>query len=162
MSARTDLSTLPNQRSLTITRVYDAPRTLVFKMWTDAKHLAQWWGPKSFDNPVCEVEARPGGKMRIHMRGPDGQLYPMTGVFDELVEPERLVFTAYAEDLAGNRQLEAKTTVTFEDQGGKTKLTVHATAIGLAPIAPQMLAGMDAGWNGSLDKLAELVERIRS
>ena len=147
----------PMTREVTITRVFDAPRSLVFKLWTDPKHMAQWWGPKGFTNPVCELDVRPGGAILIHMRGPDGVEYPMTGIFREIVEPKRLVFTAVAEDLQGNPLLEALTTVTFVEQGGKTKLTVHAKAVGLAPVAPQMLAGMEAGWTQSLERLAELV-----
>ena len=145
------------ERVLHFTRVFDAPRALVFKMWTDPTHMAQWWGPRGFTNPICELDARVGGKIRIDMRAPDGRVFPMSGTFREIVEPERLVFVAYPDDHAGNHLAESLTTVTFEDQGGKTKLTMHARAVGLAPIAVQMLAGMDAGWNGSLDKLAELV-----
>jgi uncharacterized protein YndB with AHSA1/START domain len=72
-------------RELVITRTFDAPRELVFKAWIDPKHLAQWWGPKYFTNPVCEVDARPGGSLLIHMAGPDGTIYPMRGVFNERV-----------------------------------------------------------------------------
>jgi uncharacterized protein YndB with AHSA1/START domain len=150
-------------KELTITRIYNAPRALVFKMWVDPKHMAQWWGPRGFSNPVCELDARVGGKIWIVMRGPKGSDYdmdfPMSGTFQEIVEPERLVFTAVAEDKQGNPLLRAHTTVTFEDIGGKTKLTLHASAVGLAPAALQMLAGMEAGWNGSLDQLAELCTR---
>jgi len=145
------------QHEVTITRVFDAPRSLMFRMWTDPKHMAQWWGPHHFTNPVCEIDARPGGAIRIHMRGPDGVVYPMTGAFREIVEPERLVFTAVAEDSDGNPLLESLTTVTFAEQGGKTKLTVHAQAIGIAPVAAQMLAGMEAGWTESLERLEQLV-----
>ncbi len=154
-------ATPPATRELTLTRVFDAPRSLVFKMWTDPKHMAQWWGPKGFDNPVCEIDVRPGGKLRIHMRGPDGTVYPMTGIFREIKEPERLVFVAFAEDEAGTALLESVTTVTFEEQDGKTRLTVEARAVGLAPIAPRMLAGMEAGWTQSLEKLAALLARAR-
>ena len=151
----------PNRRTVTLTRVYDAPRSLVFQMWVDPKHMARWWGPKIFTNPVCEIDARPGGRIRIVMRGPQGSDYdrdfPMSGTFLEVVEPERLVFTAVAEDNDGRPLLEAHTVVTFEDVGGKTRLTVHANAVGLAPIASQMLAGMEQGWTQSLEKLAELV-----
>jgi uncharacterized protein YndB with AHSA1/START domain len=150
----------PATRELTITRIYDAPRSLVFKMWIEPKHMAQWWGPKGFTNPRCELDARVGGKIHIDMRAPDGTVYPMGGTFREIVAPERLVFLAVAEDHDGNALLESLTTVTFEDVGGKTKLTMHARAVGLAPIAEQMLAGMDAGWNGSLERLAELVGRF--
>jgi uncharacterized protein YndB with AHSA1/START domain len=147
------------KREITITRVFDAPRELVFKAWTDPTQMAQGWGPQGFTNPVCELDVRRGGAIRIHMRAPDGVVHPMTGTFREIVAPERLAFTAVAEDHAGNPLLEAHTTVTFEEQGGKTKLTVHARAVGIAPIAAQMLEGMQAGWTQSLERLAELVAR---
>jgi uncharacterized protein YndB with AHSA1/START domain len=88
--------------------------------------------------------------------------FPMSGIFHEVVPPERLVFTAVAEDKGGNPLLEELATVTFEElPGGKTKLTVHATARGLAAVAPQMLAGMEESWSQSLDRLADLASRLR-
>lgn len=141
------------EHSVTITRIIDAPRAKVFRAWIDPKQMAQWWGPHHFTNPVCELDARPGGKILVHMRAPDGTVYPMSGSFREIAEPERLVFVAVAEDQDGRPHLESLTTVTFEDQGGKTKVTVTAHATGLSPAAPQMLAGMDAGWTQSLEKL---------
>ena len=141
------------EHSVTITRVIDAPREKVFKTWIDPKQMAQWWGPHHFTNPVCQFDVKPGGKILIHMRAPDGTVYPMTGTFREIVTPERLVFMAVAEDGSGKPHLESLTTAIFEEQGGKTKLTVSAHATGLSPAAPQMLAGMDAGWTQSLEKL---------
>jgi uncharacterized protein YndB with AHSA1/START domain len=149
----------PARREVSLTRVFDAPPQLVWMAWTDPRHMAQWWGPKGFTNPVCELDVRQGGAIRIHMRAPNGAVHPMTGTFEEIIPPERLVFTAVARDHDGNALLEAHTTVTFEDVGGRTKLTVHARAVGIAPIAPQMLAGMEMGWTQSLERLAELVER---
>ena len=67
--------------------VYDAPRALVFKMWIEPKHMAQWWGPKGFTNPRCELDARVGGKIHIDMRAPDGTVYPMSGTFREVKSP---------------------------------------------------------------------------
>ncbi len=148
-------------RALTLTRVVDAPRELVFKMWTDPRHMAQWWGPKGFTNPVCELDARPGGKILIHMRAPDGAVHPMRGTFREVKPPERLVFVAEPVDHEGNVLIESVTAVTFEDQGGKTKLTVEASAVGFAPVAAKMLGGMETGWTQSLERLAELVGRTR-
>ena len=142
-----------------IVRVFDAPRALVWQAWTDSKMMAQWFGPKHFTNPVCEVDARPGGKLHIVMRGPDGNDYPCAGVFREVVKPERLVFTNNAVDKDGKLLLEGLTTVTFVEQGNKTKMTLHTHAVGLVPIAKQMLAGMKAGWTQSIDKLQELVAR---
>ena len=89
-------------REFVITREFAAPRELVFKAWTDPKHLAQWWGPKGFTNPVCEWDARPGGKIYDVMRAPNGADYPMGGEFREIVPPERLVLMCGALDAKGN------------------------------------------------------------
>jgi uncharacterized protein YndB with AHSA1/START domain len=147
------------ERELTITRVFDAPRELVFKAWTDAEHIAQWWGPKGFTNPVCEFDARVGGTLRIHMRAPDGNVYPMKGEIRELVAPERLVFTSVAIDASGRHLLEGLTTVTFADEGGKTRLTLHTKAVAVAEAAAAYLQGMDAGWTQSIDKLQVFLAR---
>jgi uncharacterized protein YndB with AHSA1/START domain len=147
---------LPMTREVTLTRILDAPRELVWAAWTEPKRMAQWWGPHHFTNPICEIDARAGGRFLVHMKAPDGAVYPMTGIFTELRKPERLVFKAFAESLDGTKYLESVTEVTFEEQGGRTKLTVTAKAKGLHPAAPQMLAGMDAGWSQSLEKLAAL------
>src|ERR1700688_4411146 len=111
MSARNDSDMKSADREVVFTRVFDAPRGLVFKVWTDPKHVAQWWGPHGFTNPVCELDARPGGAIRIHMRGPDGTIYPMTGVYREIVEPERLVFTSVPLDKNGDPLFEVLNTV---------------------------------------------------
>ncbi len=160
-----DSSTLSNERIVDLTRVYDAPRELVWRMWTEPEHLAQWWGPKAFTHPVCELAVPPGGRIWIVMRGPKGSAYdddfPMSGTFHEVVNHSRLVFTAVAEDAEGRPLLKAHTTVIFEDHGNQTRLTVHAKGVGIAPIAPRMLAGMEAGWSQSLEKLAGLAHRVR-
>jgi uncharacterized protein YndB with AHSA1/START domain len=95
------------------------------------------------------------------MQGPDSVVYPNKGVFREIVEPERLVFTSSAfEDADGNPQLEVLNTVTFaEHEGGKTKLTLHATVVKATPEVAGPLSGMEAGWNQSLDRLAQTLEK---
>jgi uncharacterized protein YndB with AHSA1/START domain len=145
------------EREVTITRVFDAPRALVFKAWTDPQHLAQWWGPEGFTNPVCEFEPHVGGKLRIHMRGPDGVVYPMKGVIREIVAPERLVFNSVAVDAAGKHLLEGLTTVTFAEQNGKTTMTMHSRAAAVAEIGISYLQGMEAGWTQSIDRLEGLL-----
>jgi uncharacterized protein YndB with AHSA1/START domain len=147
------------EREITITRVFDAPRALVFKAWTDPKHLVQWWGPKGFTNPVCEIDARAGGTLRIHMRGPDGNIYPMKGVIREIIAPERLVFTNIAVDASGNHLLEGLTTVVFAEEGGKTKMTLHSRAAAVVEMAAAYLQGMAMGWTQSIDKLEVFVVR---
>ncbi len=146
-------------KELTLTRLINAPREKVWQAWTDPKLVAQWWGPRGFTAPVCEVDARPGGAIVIHMSG-FGMLSPMKGVFTEVVKPERLVFTsnAYPDVSATDPFIEGVTTVTFKDVGGKTQLTVHAAVVKTAPGAAQALAGMEQGWNEQTDKLAEYLK----
>jgi len=150
------------ERELVIIRVFDAPRERVFKAWTDANLLAQWWGPKGFTNPVCEVDPKPGGALRIVMRAPDGAEYPMKGVFREIVPPSRLVFTNIAVDKDGHPIIEGLTTVTFADEGGKTKLTLQTRGVAVVDYAAAYLQGMEAGWAQSLEKLEALVRRAVS
>ena len=147
---------------LNITRTFDAPRDLVFTAWTDPKHLAQWWGPHHFTNPRCEIDARPGGAIHIDMRGPDGMVYPMKGEVKEIVKPERLVFTSMPIDDKGNALFEVLTTATFTERNGKTTVSVNAHVVRtVAPEAEQMLAGMEAGWTQSLERLEEYISHVR-
>ena len=142
-------------------RGFDAPREVVFRAWTDAAQLAQWWGPKGFTDPVCEIDARVGGALRIHMRGPDGSIYPMKGAFREIVPPERLAFTNIALDDAGRHILEGFTTVTFADDGGKTRMTLHTRARAVVDQAVGHLQGMEMGWTMSIDKLEAMLSDAR-
>jgi len=142
---------------VTLVRTFDAPRELVWRAWTEPKMLARWWGPRGFSNPVCEADVRVGGKLLIHMQAPDGTVYPMTGTFDEVAEPECLVFRSMALDQNGAGLLETLTTVTFSDTGGRTKVIVHASGAPLQPIGAEMLRGMNDGWSQSFERLAQLV-----
>ena len=158
MSASTD-TIKTAEREITITRVFNAPRALVFKAWTDASELAQWWGPKGFTNPVCELDVRVGGAIRIHMRSPDGSVYPMKGEFREIVSPKRLVFTNIAVDAADKSIIEGLTTVTFIERGGKTTMTLQTRGRAVVDYAVGYLQGMEMGWSGSIDKLEILLAR---
>jgi len=153
-----------NTKELTLTRVFDAPRELVFKAWTDPQLLAQWWGPRGVTNPVSEVDLKVGGALHVVMLagaelGPmAGQRWPMQGIFKEIQAPEKLVFSNQAIDEDGKVLIDGLTTVVFEEQGDKTKLTLHVTAKGISPESPQMLAGMNQGWTESIDKLGEFLQ----
>ncbi len=160
-----------------ITRIFDAPRTLVFQAWTDPRHVTHWWGPKGFSNPVCQMDVRPGGAHRVVMRSPEGVDYPITGHFQEIVEPERIVMTMdcaehppeWHDAVKPNRQPGDNNpagvmvqTVTFEDLNGKTKLTIR-TRFKSREIQQAMLKlGMTEGWTGSLDRLAEVLAALQS
>lgn len=104
-------------REIVSTGVFNAPRELVWKAWTDPKHLAQWWGPKGFTNTFHEFDLRPGGVWRFVMHSPDGTDYPNRSVFVELVKPERIVF----DHLKPMHKFQV--VATFAEQAGKTKLT---------------------------------------
>jgi len=161
MTSADDIKTFA-ERELTITRIFNAPREIVFKAWTDPKELAKWWGPKTFTNPVCEVDLQPDGVLRIVMRAPDGGEYPMQGIFREIVPPSRLVFTNIALDKDGHHIIEGLTSVTFADDGGKTKLTLQTRGVAVVDYAAAYLQGMEAGWTQSLEKLEALVRRAVS
>jgi uncharacterized protein YndB with AHSA1/START domain len=140
-------------RELTTTRLFDAPRKVVFAAWTDPKQVAQWWGPTGFTNPVCELDVRPGGAILIHMRAPDGTVYPMSGVYKEIVPPERLVFTSNALDKDGKAMFENLNTVIFSEHDGKTTVALHVKVVKSSAEAVQYLAGMEIGWKMTLDRL---------
>lgn len=160
MVATRNLTKKPADHEVVITRVLDAPRELVWKAWTDPKHLARWWGPKGFTNPVCDWDAKPGRAIHVVMRGPDGTDYPMGGAFREIVEPERLVFTSGALDEKGKPLFELLHTVTFVERGGKTTLTVRTHVISSTDKAARYLSGFEAGMTQSLERLADCISRV--
>ncbi|HEY1107374.1 MAG TPA: SRPBCC family protein [Opitutaceae bacterium] len=112
-------------REILVTRIFHAPRELVFSAWTDPRHIANWWGPRGFSTTTHEMDVRPGGKWRLVMHGPDGTDYPNLITYREVVRPERLVYTH-----VGNTEKDPHTfvsTATFEELGGgKTRVTLRA------------------------------------
>jgi uncharacterized protein YndB with AHSA1/START domain len=139
-----------------ITRVFDAPRHLVFQAWTQKEHLEKWSAPRGFTIPYSEGDLRPGGRWRCCMRAPDGKELWLGGVYREIVEDELLVMThAWEED--GKSLHETVVTVRFEDQGGKTKLTAQQTGFD----SIESRDGHEGGWNECLDILAEHLATVR-
>lgn len=145
-------------RELYISRVYEASRQQLFRAWTEPKQMARWWGPKDFTNPVCQVDARVGGKLVITMRGPDGQEYPMRATFTDVRAPERLAFEFEAMDATGHVALKGRLSMMLTEEDGRTRLSLSTTAEGVATSAGQMLQGMEAGWNQSLDRLTAILK----
>ncbi len=151
MSASTGAVTKPVEPELVITRLFDAPRKLVFEAWTDPKHLAQWWGPRDYPAALVKLDVRPGGAWRHCLRSTEtGNDLWHRGVFREVVAPERLVFTfAWEED--GERGLETLVTVTFADEDGKTRMTLRQTPFQ----SDGERDGHQSGWNSTFDRLAD-------
>jgi uncharacterized protein YndB with AHSA1/START domain len=147
-------------REFVITREFDAPRELVFQAWTDPKHLAQWWGPKGFTNPVCEWDAQAGKKIYVVMRAPNETDYPMGGAFIEVVVPERLIFTSGALDEKGEMLFEFLHTATFAEENGKTKLTLRSRVLKTTAGANKYIGGFEAGMTQSLERLAEYLTKV--
>jgi uncharacterized protein YndB with AHSA1/START domain len=142
-----------SEKELTLTRVIDAPRDLVFKAWTDPKQLAGWWGPNGYTNPVCKFDPIPGGSIYIDMQASDGTVYPMDGTVLEIETPHRLVFSCGPLDKNGERLFEVLNAVDFTEEGGKTTITLHASVSKVMPGAASYIDGMDEGWSQSLERL---------
>jgi uncharacterized protein YndB with AHSA1/START domain len=141
--------TPPIGREFTITRVYDAPRELVWKAWTDPEHVARWFGPRGFTTPrsTITMDVRTGGSFELMMvADDDGREYPAGGTFLEVEEPERLVWR--------DRDVDLTVTVTFTDVGGRTEMTCHVVG---------KTGGAQAydGWSTMFDKLGELLAPTR-
>jgi uncharacterized protein YndB with AHSA1/START domain len=138
------------ERDLTITRVFNAPRELVFKAWTKPEHLTRWFKPKGCTLPKCEMDFRAGGVFRFVIRGENGKDYPFNGEFVEIVEPSRIVFKGNIHDVPGQNVF---TTVTFAEFEGKTKLTVHQTYT----LESDATRGAPTGWSQTLDHLEKFL-----
>jgi uncharacterized protein YndB with AHSA1/START domain len=156
MSPNNDFDAETAQRELVITRVFDAPRELVFKLWTDPKHVAQWWGPKGFTLTVHEMDVRPGGVWRFIMHGPDGVDYKNRIIFSEVVKPERLVYSHSGDEEDDSGEFQG--TVTFDDLGGKTRLTLRMLFATAAERDKNVVEfGAIEGGNQTLDRFQDFL-----
>jgi uncharacterized protein YndB with AHSA1/START domain len=125
VAARNSIDLASDPRSIVGSRVFAAPRDLVFTAFTDPKHLAQWWGPDGFTTTTSSFDFRPGGVWRFVMHGPDGRDYQNRVIYDEIVPPERIAYRHGGGDDV--EPVQFSTTITFEDLGGKTRITWHGT-----------------------------------
>ena len=160
---------MADKKELILTRDFDAPRETVWKAWTDPDIFMQWWGPRDFSTSVSKIDLNVGGEYFNCMRAPDGQDFCSKGVYNEIVEPKRLVMTDSFADTEGNIvsatyygmgaefPMEMQIMVTFEEQNGKTKLIVKHSDV--KNISETELKDMQQGWNESLDKLADLLAK---
>jgi uncharacterized protein YndB with AHSA1/START domain len=155
MAARTRVAADPAERVLVLTRVFDAPRALVFKAWTESQHLLRWSCPNGFTLTHCEGDLRPGGAWRSCMRSPTGIDLWLGGMYREIAPPERLVFTHAWLDENGKPGHETLVTVTLADHGGKTEMTFHQAEFD----SVESRDGHRGGWTECFDKLAEYAGR---
>ena len=146
----------PAERVLVITRVFNAPPALVFKLWTDPSHAKKWWGPRDYPATYLEMDVRPGGAWRGCLRSTEtGKELWQGGVFREVAPPYRLAFT-FAWDEEGERGLETLVTVAFAEQNGKTLMTFrHAPFQSIGE-----RDGHQGGWTSTFDRLADYLREL--
>ena len=149
----------PSDREIVLTRLFDAPRHLVFDAMTKPEHVKRWWGclDDRYSVPICEIDLRPGGSWRFVGRGPKGE-YSFYGVYREIARPDRLVFT----EIDGPYpDVESVVTTVFTEEAGKTRLTVTALYPSKDVRDTVLSSGMERGAGISYDRLEELVAELQ-
>lgn len=171
-NATPDVAAKTTAPEFVITRVFDAPRALVWKAWTEEERLKHWWGPKGFKIISAKVDLKPGGVFLYGMQTPNGQEMWGKFIYREIVAPERLVFIVSFSDPEGgvtrhpmspNWPLEMMSVVTFADEGGKTAVTVrwrpHNATAEESKVFEAGYDSMRAGWTGTMDQFAEYLAK---
>jgi len=153
----TQLTAEPGKQELFFTHTFDAPRELVFKMYTDPNLLPQWWGPRYLTTTVDCMEVRPGGQWRFIQRDPSGSEYGFHGVYHQVAAPERMIYTFEFEGMPGHVILE---TADFKEQDGQTVLTVQSVYQSVADRDGMIASGMEGGERESMERLTELLVKM--
>jgi uncharacterized protein YndB with AHSA1/START domain len=156
------MNAAPNhENELVLTRLIDAPREKLYRAWTDPELLKQWFAPLPYTTPHAETDVRPGGASLIVMRGPEGQDMPNKGVYLEVVPNEKLVFTdAYTEAWVPSAKPFMTVTLTFEDEGGKTRYTARVRHWTKEDCETHEKMGFHQGWGICADQMAALVAKL--
>jgi uncharacterized protein YndB with AHSA1/START domain len=148
--------TTPSDLEIVMTRVFDAPRDLVFEAHTSCEHMSKWWGPRKYEVTSCDIDFRPGGAWRIVHLGPDGvDEHGFRGEFREIVRPERIVWTFEYEGMPGHISVD---TLTLEEHDGKTTLTATSVFDNVEDRDGMLQSGMESGAAETWDRLAEYLE----
>jgi uncharacterized protein YndB with AHSA1/START domain len=150
--------TFPSDLEICMTRVFDAPRELVFEAHTSCDHVSRWWGRRESELAVCDMDFRPGGAWRFVEREKDGAEYGFRGEFREIVRPERIVQTFEFEGMPGHISVD---TMTLEERDGKTLLTTTSLFASKEDRDGMVASGMEGGANETWDRLAEYLEVLR-
>ena len=151
--------TTPSDREIVLTRVFDAPRELVFEAHSSCEHLSNWWGPRQYEFTSCEIDFRPGGAWRMVHRGPDGEEYGFHGEYREIVPPERIVWTFEFEGMPGHVSVE---TLPLEEHDGKTTRTGTSVFDTVEDRDGMLESGMESGAAESMDRLDEYLDTLKA
>jgi uncharacterized protein YndB with AHSA1/START domain len=156
-------TTLPTDTEMVFSRVFNAPRALVWKAWSQAEHLAQWWGPEGWTLPICEIDFRVGGKWFYGMQSPEGEMAYGGAIYHEIVAPERIALTDYFTDEHGNPNtdfVETHVIITFTETDGKTTMTYATRWNTPAERDAVMEMGMEEGFTQTLQRLDTLLSTL--
>ena len=157
--AKTEYTIEPGKQDITTVTMFDAPRELVFRAYTDPKLFARWWGPRRYTNVIDKFDARSGGEWRVIQRGADGAEFAFHGVNHAVEAPERICQTFEFEGVPGHVALQ---TATFEAVGNKTRVTAHAVFESVMDRDGMVASGMRSGADESTERLAELLETMKA
>jgi uncharacterized protein YndB with AHSA1/START domain len=150
--------TTPSDKEIVMTRVFDAPRDLVFEAHSSCDHMSKWWGPRRYEVVGCEIDFRPGGKWRMVHRGPEGEEYGFHGEYREIVRPERITWTFEFEGMPGHVSVE---TLTLEEHDGKTTFTATSVFDSVEDRDGMLQSGMEAGAAETMERLDEYLEVLK-
>lgn len=150
--------TTPSEREIVMTRVFDAPRDLVFQAFSDPQAIPRWWGPRRATTVVDQMDVRPGGAWRFVQRDPEGNEYAFRGEYREITPPERVVQTFEFEGFPGHVSVE---TLVLEDLGGKTRVTASSLFSSVEERDMMLQSGMEGGAVETWDRMAELLEALQ-
>lgn len=157
MSIRFESEVRAVEADVIITRTLNAPRELVFQMWTDPQHLPMWWGPDGFSCTRCEMDVQVGGRFHLELCGPDGARYPCDGVYREILAPERIVYEGMADEghpCGAGLPPYGRVTISFTEHAGMTTLQIHAKLRSVVDREAAVEGGFGVGWGQSLARLA--------
>jgi uncharacterized protein YndB with AHSA1/START domain len=152
------VTTTPSEKEIVMTRVFDAPRDLVFEVHSSCEHMSNWWGPRTYGVTSCEIDFRPGGTWRIAQQGPDGDEITFFGEYLEIIRPERIVWTFGFEGMPGEPGPE---TYVFEEHDGKTTLTSSAVFASKEERDWLLGTGMESGAAETYERLDEYLEVLK-
>ena len=158
MAGKTNFTTDLEKGELSMKRLFDAPRELVFKAWSSCDHISKWWGPRTYPTTFCEMDFRPGGTWRYCMTGPEGDQAWGKGVYSEIVEPERIAYRDYFTDAKGVESSELPSsaiTVEFRQQNGQTELHSRTRYDSKEAMQQVIDMGVEEGFAETLDRLEE-------
>ncbi|WP_066191592.1 SRPBCC family protein [Gracilibacillus timonensis] len=160
-----DITTNIGDRAFTLERVFDAPRELVFKAFTEPEHVSRWWAPSGFSMPVCKMDLRPGGIWHYCFESPEGEKHWSRCVYQEIVAPERLVYTSTLSDEEANPiespLPEHRATIIFEEKEGKTKLSVHIQLPSVEELKATLEMGMMQGLKETMNNLDKHLKEVQ-